>query len=1016
MALEERSVEIILNGGLDVKESEEAEQPMSFRKLDGFRFGELGKLERTPAESSGVSTELPGFVAETDYAHTLFSRGRDIAFLTKGRGVGRFDDGYTPALIRQEEAVGAVASKPSSAFNPLPCSVSRMVLHSTQPGWSITAATSTKTPYGNFVIAWIESDGTNDDVMHMRAYTADGTFLSEANSYQGFLLVGGDYTLKSCERNGATDKGAYITVVADDGSAPYPAYTYRYVDNGQDPGEFEFQHVASSNLGTTAFSLADAADGVGDPSYYFMYQDDTTGFLTVLERDESGGSPTVHSGTHPYADGVIIRGNASILLASFAIGTVWTEKLGSPGTLGVQAATAGGEGFLGVAGAPAAHDGYTDACDLFVEVQTTGGLRTKTRVVSVEYDSSGSVIVEHDEPNASPTSDACSWGGRAFCGLRIEGRAVMLASPRDTTAGQNVDPVARLFHARSSADNSLNSPLASWEYDGSVFVAGAADVNRTIMVCRVDMADKAAPLPWVEVNGVTMLAAGLLVEYDGSHVTESQPHHRPTILLTAVGGGGAISIRAVYSWIDAAGNLHRSEPSNAIVTTVGANIKALVPSLLSYDNISYREAGITLYVTEVGGSIHYETGAVRAVDSYNQIYTFTNVQAGSSGSAPLYTEGGELASEPPPAMHDIALVSDRLVGINAEDRQEWWVSKTFREGIGVEWSTFLRGRLPEDAEAVVEMNGLITFLGKTSVWVLYGEGPNNAGSGTFAPPRKAAEVGCVSRASVVRVPSGVMFQSHRGFVLLDSGFNAQNVGLPVEPENNPLAYTVRRAIYDRANEEVRVVGHPASEDFGILSLSAGTEYFYSLRESKWSKLSTGVVPTIAIEGMVAGGRVWLAKRDSTIRKVLARNESGYNRRSGTAVWETPWVKLDGIVGYGRIWEMLLSLETPAENLSSNVSLEIALYYDYDDSSYVTTWQYNQVQMASWEEDAVEVLELLPGQQRAQAFKLRVTTSGGSGGLSHSGVIPLALRVRYGVSPAGARRRKTNRRKGPLVEV
>jgi len=1011
MAMPRQTQELLLTGGLDRKEHEEAEGPSGFRVLDGFRFGETGKLERTPAEAAGVSTVLPGYTTESDYPHTLFSRGNDIAFLTRERGVGRFAEGYSAALVRQEEfQSGVVASEPSKAFNPLPCSVSRMALHGVQPGWAIGATTACKTPYGNFVIAWVETNvgGINSDTLHMRAYTPGGTLLCEADVKE-LVSTSSAYVLKSCERNGATEKGAYISFQEDGGAAPYTASIYYYEDNGEDPGDFQFSH-SMTNIGTVTHTIADAAYGSGDPYFYFLYQDNTTGFLTVRRVLSAVTQPLVHSGNHAFGGACIVKGTNATVIFSYSTSAVLSEELGDPSTDTIIT-NGGSESYGGITAAFAKHEGHTDAADVFIRSDTLSQFRTRTVVASVEFDGAASLIASHAEPNAHPITEATSYAGRSYCGLSVDGNAVVLASPRNTTAGANIDPVARMFHSRAALPTGgYGSVLASWEHDGSIYTASQCDNNTTLMVCKVDMADKCPPLRWVDVNGVTALSGGLLFEYDGSHVTESQPMHAPKVSQVTSGGGAAISVKAVYSWVDASGALHRSAPSAALVTTINSDLKVMVPSFLSYDNSAMREVGTTLYATAAGGTIHYETTSLHTVDAFNQYYTFSSVQAGASSSAALYTEGGELESEPPPAMHDVSIVGDRMVGVNAEDRFEWWASKTFREGYGIEWNTLLRGRLMDQIEAVVELNGLVTFLGRTAVWVLYGDGPNNAGAGTFAPPRKVAEVGCVGRESVVRVASGVMFQSDRGIVMLDTGFNVTNIGLPVEPEVSPRKFRVRRAVYDHANEEVRFFGHNVATDFSA-AITETIDYYYSLRSSAWSKLTrTTSGDGLVFDAMVSNGRIWLAKDDETVCKELDRFDTDYNSRAGDSTWEMPWIKADGLTGYSKMWSFLLALKTPSEDLSSNCTVTITMYADFDPNTIVSQWIYTGTEMQNWITSGVEWLRLRPANQRLVAYKLKCEVTGS---LVHSGIIPLAIRQEYGVDPNGRRRIKKSRRTAVL---
>ena len=132
-------------------------------------------------------------------------------------------------------------------------------------------------------------------------------------------------------------------------------------------------------------------------------------------------------------------------------------------------------------------------------------------------------------------------------------------------------------------------------------------------------------LPAVEFNNSLLVGGGFLKAYDGVACRENGFFRSPQIAKVTVGAGSVFGIAgkiddgtyqyiAIYEFVDAAGNLHRSAPSDPISVTYSSGGSNQLSTILIYSyNHSlrfYEDVRIALYRTTKTQSTYYRIGDI----------------------------------------------------------------------------------------------------------------------------------------------------------------------------------------------------------------------------------------------------------------------------------------------------------------------------------------------------------------------------------------------------------------------
>lgn len=376
----------------------------------------------------------------------------------------------------------------------------------------------------------------------------------------------------------------------------------------------------------------------------------------------------------------------------------------------------------------------------------------------------------------------------------------------------------------------------------------------------------------VAYGGEAYSAGSVLTGYDGRRVFDyvfARPPWFHSLTPAAAGGsmaGGATPSTGNYlygahcEWISAAGVKHRSATVN---TPVPVNIQLAagvttgqvtlvfggvnVGMRLSMPNASGESPVVPVLLaiyrsTMDGLNYHRLTYEplfnVLLVDQSAPLQTFVDTRNDSAIDANavalsvrpvIYTSGGILDDEQPPAATTIALHKQRLWMVDGTQRQIWF-SKSFLDDAGTApgFSTDLRILVEANVTAMATMDDRLIVFARDEIWYLLGDGPapNGQNSNLEGPIRIQSDVGCIDPRSVVETPDGVMFQSSRGLYLLTRGLELAWIGRDVKDVLEAYPRITSAVLVPRHNQ-VRITANNVAGSEGVVLV-------YDYVEKQWA--------------------------------------------------------------------------------------------------------------------------------------------------------------------------------------
>lgn len=297
----------------------------------------------------------------------------------------------------------------------------------------------------------------------------------------------------------------------------------------------------------------------------------------------------------------------------------------------------------------------------------------------------------------------------------------------------------------------------------------------------------------VEIANGLHISGGLLSLFDGALVAEHGfnlfPEH-VTVSTSTMGGSiadGTYQYIAVFSWIDAQGQLHLSAPSIAVqITTAGGGTSTNTVTIPTLSLTQKTGIVIQIYRTDTNGTIFYriDKGEVLNDPSLDTV-SFTDTYAAITSSTQLYTTGGVVENIAPPSILAICTYKNRLIVIPADNRFSWWYSKEIIPGLPAEFSDLFVENLDQIDGVITncrQMDDKLILTKTNSYQVVTGDGPANTGANNdFSSGQLiSSESGCINLASLASTDKGLFMQAIKGIVLLDRSLGTQYVGADVE--------------------------------------------------------------------------------------------------------------------------------------------------------------------------------------------------------------------------------------------
>jgi len=373
----------------------------------------------------------------------------------------------------------------------------------------------------------------------------------------------------------------------------------------------------------------------------------------------------------------------------------------------------------------------------------------------------------------------------------------------------------------------------------------------------------------------------------------------------------------VYERIDAQGQLEQSSPSSPTQVQLPAFSGVYVPPNIEITGTMLRltqkqGVDLALYRTIQNGDIYYRDSSVTDLIQNNpaQDYVTTTDQVLDSflqDNATLYTTGGVVSNDGPPAFTQVIVNNNRLWGLTAEDPQLAWYSLEFQTDEAVSWSNAQTMRFQPTGGPLVSlasMDSTLVAFEQRQIWTVSGDGPDPTGNGGFSGPTlESTATGCRDYASVALTPNGLFFKSLKGFWILDRSFQATQIGLDVYQYNADVVSSAQSIVNSTQIRFLSAAGTPLMFDYqygqwgtftnhqGVSSVTFNDVYYY----------------------LQASGAIY--------------QEAPGTYQDGTTGFpmliQTAWLKLDQVQGYGRIWKVFFKGYFPDTN-----PIQVQTAYNY----------------------------------------------------------------------------------------
>lgn len=387
---------------------------------------------------------------------------------------------------------------------------------------------------------------------------------------------------------------------------------------------------------------------------------------------------------------------------------------------------------------------------------------------------------------------------------------------------------------------------------------------------------------------------------------------------------GTYLYKLCWKYIDGAGRVHRSATSEALSVVVTDNNSSVSLTCDVLDLTTKGDVILEVYRTDNLGVIYHRTTSIVSptldLDKFNQNANYltlscvdANSQASVASNELIYTTGGVLDNDPPPACSILTPFNNRIFVAGTEDKNTIFYSKIQTpedKDFCVGFSEALYIDMEQIGGAITALHALddkLIIFKQSRIYYLAGQGPNNLGadSSYLDPALIATDVGCISPKSIVQTPSGLMFQSAKGVYLLDRSLQVQYIGMPVE-DNNSLS-VVSGVLLD---EQSQVIFVTDSDTALVYDYIDNTWVTYSNFSCADAVLWDGVLHLIRDSGKV----VYLNPDVTTDEEIDAI----------TMTIETSDFALAGLSGYQRIWQIALL----GEYSQGDGYTSMAFAYDY----------------------------------------------------------------------------------------
>jgi len=457
-------------------------------------------------------------------------------------------------------------------------------------------------------------------------------------------------------------------------------------------------------------------------------------------------------------------------------------------------------------------------------------------------------------------------------------------------------------------------------------------------------------------NGM-LLTGGLLYHYDGFRLHENNFFGFPVFSASGANVGahladGTYLYRVVYEWYDDMGNVHRSAASESEGVTIsgGGDTGLVTLTIYVLQHTRKREGtfvGVNsglracVYRTTAAGSVYHKVGSANlSGEESNRVVTFKDyggvTDALLVNNELLYTQAGLTANAFIGSCKDLCMHKERAFVTTSTNSVKYSKYMVGRDGVNfTDDGTIRVGSEKTDVTAIESSREALLLLTETDGYYIAGDGPDNAGVGSFTQPRMFAPgIGAVAGADHGHFSGGTLFQTNLGIMNILPNLQPDYIGANIEDSllnvSGSANSTVLSFLVTEDSNEVRLLLQNTQSASYSRSLVYNTLFKqWTTHDVAYSSSNYGV--SSFVHGSDNG--IYLATADGNLHKYSFSKYTDDNTGADVnydMVVQTGYLNVSGLQSLQRVYRVML-LGTHA----GNHTLTFDVYTDYDDSTSST---------------------------------------------------------------------------------
>ena len=481
-----------------------------------------------------------------------------------------------------------------------------------------------------------------------------------------------------------------------------------------------------------------------------------------------------------------------------------------------------------------------------------------------------------------------------------------------------------------------------------------AEASFATALCTIDF-NATRPIQHVEAGKVTLMTGGFLQSYDGRTIVESGFMTAPKIVASSSPTGGnlanaAYKYCAIWEWVDATGNVHRSAPSNIETITPSASdrveievleLPATLKTTTQFSTPTH-DVRCVLYRTVATGSTFFRYMDAPSVHSnltiqFNDTGLLYSIDALLEDNEQLYTTS-ELSNGFIGSCTDIARHKGRIFVTTTENIVN--CSKPLFEG---DAPAFVTDSLPYniiiDGESnpitCIESNleHLLIFTDENG-YILSGDGPDAFGAGSFLKPRRFAPgIGVLASSPHAVARDGAYLVTTRGLYLIGPKLSIEYIGASVEDQVSAANGVLSIDVLDGSNEILVMLDNADKTGGGTDTV---LRYNYAFRQWTADKVAFGGTYT-QVDGCVLSGEFYRLTAEGTLHKQTLGSTTFQDTSHGltgnqtyNVVLKTGFIPRAGLQQSQRMYRWML-----LGDYLSDFTLTVKTFTDYSSSADTT---------------------------------------------------------------------------------